>query len=59
MTRLLRWWLAATAIALTGMAVWTFAPVLVFVALLTLCLGGLAGVMIHLAHRLQAWRERR
>jgi hypothetical protein len=56
--RLLRLWLAATAIILAGMAVWAFAPVLVFVALLTLALGGLAAGMILLAHRLRAWRER-
>lgn len=56
---LLRLWLAATAIALAGLAVWAFAPVLVFVALLTLALGLLAGGMILLAHRLRAWRERR
>ena len=31
---LLRLWLAATAIVLAGMAVWAFAPVLVFMALL-------------------------
>ena len=59
MTLLLRWWLAATAIALAGVAIWAFAPVLVFVALLTLFLGGLAAAMILLAHRLRAWRERR
>jgi hypothetical protein len=41
------------------MAVWAFAPVLVFVALLTLALGGLAAATILLAHRLRAWRERR
>jgi hypothetical protein len=57
--RLLRLWLAATAIALAGLAVWAFAPVLVFVALLTLALGILAAAMIALAHRLRAWRERR
>ena len=55
----LRLWLAATAIVLAGMAVWAFAPVLVFVALLTLVLGALAAGMILLAHRLRAWRERR
>jgi hypothetical protein len=56
---LLRLWLAATAIILAGMAVWAFAPVLVFMALLTLALGGLAAATILLAHRLRAWRERR
>jgi hypothetical protein len=57
--RLLRLWLAATAIVLAAMAVWAFAPVLVFVALLTLALGGLAAATTLLAHRLRAWRERR
>jgi hypothetical protein len=57
--RLLRWWLAATGIALAAIAIWAFAPVLVFMALLTLVLGGLAACMILLAHRLRDWRERR
>jgi hypothetical protein len=57
--RLLRWWLAATGIALVAMAIWAFAPVLVFMALLTVVLGGLAASMILLAHRLRDWRERR
>jgi hypothetical protein len=55
----LRIWLAATAIALVVLAVWAFAPVLVFVALLTVALGLAAAVMILAANRLRAWRERR
>jgi hypothetical protein len=51
-------WLVASAIVLAGLAVWAFAPVLVFVALLMLVLGGLSAAMILLAHRLRAWRER-
>lgn len=56
---LLRLWLAVTAVVLAGLAVWALAPVLVFVAILTLALGGLAATMIALAHRIRAWRERR
>ncbi len=56
--RLLRIWLAGTAIVLAAIAVWAFAPVLVFVALLTGALGGIAAAMIFLAQRLRAWRER-
>ena len=55
---LLRLWLAATAIVLAGMAMWAFAPVLVLMALLLVLLGAAAAVMIALARRLQAWRER-
>src|SRR5262249_38241359 len=47
---------APPAIVLAGMAIWAFAPVLVFMALLTLALGGLAAAMILLARRLRAWR---
>ena len=57
--RLLPLWLAGTAIILAGMAAWAFAPMLVFVALLTAALGGIAAAMILLADRLRAWRERR
>ena len=56
---LLRLWLAATAIVLAGLALWAFAPVLVFMALLLAALGLAAAAMIALARRLQAWRERR
>jgi hypothetical protein len=56
---LLRIWLIGTAAILMGMAVWAFAPVLVFVALLTAGLGILSALMIGLARALRAWRERR
>jgi hypothetical protein len=56
---LLRIWLAATAVILAGLAVWAFAPVLVFVVLLIVVLGLAAAAMILLARSLQAWRERR
>ena len=57
--KLLRIWLAATAIAVAVLAVWAFAPVLLFVALLTAALGLVAAITISLARRLQGWRERR
>jgi hypothetical protein len=56
--RLLRLWLGATAIVLAGMAVCALAPLLAFMALLTLALGVLAAGVVLLAHRLRAWRER-
>ena len=56
---LLRIWLAVTTVVLVALAVWAFAPVLVFLALLIVALGLAAAAMILLARRLQAWRERR
>ena len=56
---LLRFWLAVTAIVLAGLAVWAFAPVLVFMALLLVALGLAAAAMIAFARWLQALRERR
>lgn len=55
---LLRLWLAATAIVLGAIAVWAFAPVLVFVVLLAAGLGLLSLAMIVLARALRRWRER-
>jgi hypothetical protein len=46
-------------IVLAWMALWAFAPVLLFVALLLAALGLVAAAMIALARRLQAWHERR
>ena len=57
--RLLRLWLAATAVVLAGMAVWALAPVLLFVALLTLALGILAAIVIWQARLLRTWLDRR
>ena len=56
---LLRYWLAGTAIVLGAIAVWAFAPVLVFVALLAAGLGLVAFAMIALARWLQRWRQRK
>jgi hypothetical protein len=55
----LRLWLAGTAILLAALAVWAFAPVLVFAALVVLGLGLASVAMIALARVLQRWRERR
>lgn len=56
---LLRIWLLATGVLVALLAVWAFAPVLMFVFLLTGALGLLSAAMIALARALQAWRERR
>jgi hypothetical protein len=54
---LLRIWLWATVVVLAGLLVWAFAPVLVFLALLTLGIGLLSALMIGLARGLQKSRE--
>jgi len=56
---LLRFWLIGSAIIITALAVWAFAPVLVFFLLLAAVLGLLSAVMIWLARALGAWRDRR
>ena len=55
----LRIWLIATAVLVSALAVWAFAPVLVFIGLLTAALGLLSAVMIVIARALAAWRDRR
>ncbi|HEY1246941.1 MAG TPA: hypothetical protein VGF29_19130 [Hyphomicrobiaceae bacterium] len=55
---LLRIWLGVTAAVLAILAVWAFAPVLVFMGLLLAALGLVAAFMILLAHRLRAWLDR-
>ena len=54
----LRIWLIATGVVLTAMAVWAFAPVLVFMGLLAAALGLLSALMIWIARTLQARRDR-
>jgi hypothetical protein len=54
----LRIWLIATGVALAAMAVWAFAPVLVFMGLLAAALGLLSALMIWIARILQARRDR-
>jgi hypothetical protein len=56
---LLRAWLAGTAIIVAALAVWAFAPVLIFFVLLAGGLGIVALAMIALARGLQAWRDRK
>lgn len=50
---LLRLWLIGTGLVLGAVLVWAFAPVLVFLALLTGALGVLAMAMIGLARSLE------
>jgi hypothetical protein len=47
-----------TAAVLAILAVWAFAPMLVFMALLLAALGLAAALMILLAHRLRTWLDR-
>jgi hypothetical protein len=56
--RLLRLWLTLSAIGLAALAVWAFAPVLVFVFLLLAALAVLSLAMILLARVLRLLRER-
>jgi hypothetical protein len=56
---LLRAWLIGTTIIVSALAIWAFAPVLVFLALLAGALGLLSAVMIAFARALGAWRDRR
>ena len=56
---LLRIWLTLTAALLTGLALWAFAPVLVFLLLLTGALGIVSAAMIALARLLRARRNGR
>jgi hypothetical protein len=57
-TRLLRYWLAGTAIFIGALVVWALAPVLVFVVLLVAALGLASFAMIGLARAIEAWRKR-
>ena len=56
---LLRLWLIGTALIAAAVLVWAFAPVLVFIGLLTLCLGAFAAAMIGLARALERALGRR
>ncbi|MBO0765571.1 MAG: hypothetical protein J2P50_13420 [Hyphomicrobiaceae bacterium] len=51
---LLRIWIGVTVVVLATLAVWAFAPILIFMALLVVVLGGLAAIMIGQARRLRA-----
>jgi hypothetical protein len=54
--RLVRAWFIGTALLLAGVLVWAFAPVLVFIGLLTAGLGLLSLAMIGLARALERAR---
>jgi len=54
----LRLWLLATAIIVAGLALWAFAPVVIFVLLLTVALGAMSAVMIGIARLLRSRIER-
>ena len=54
----LRLWLIATGIIVVALALWAFAPVMIFVLLLTAALGGVSAIMIGLARLLRARLER-
>ena len=56
MSALVRAWFIATALLLAGLLVWAFAPVLLFLALLTAGLGLVCLVTIGLARALQRAR---
>ena len=55
----LRFWLAGSGGLILALAVWAFAPVLLFILLLTAGLGLLCAFMITIARSLAAWRQRR
>jgi hypothetical protein len=56
---LLRIWYLLAAVPLAGVALWAFAPVLIFLALLAGALGIVAALMIALARALRARGEHR
>jgi hypothetical protein len=56
---LLRVWMLATTALVSTIVIWAYAPVLFFVAALTVVLGFACAIMIAIARWLQAWRERR
>jgi hypothetical protein len=50
----LRLWLLGTALVGAALALWAFAPVMIFVLLLTLALGAMSAAMIGIARLLRA-----
>jgi len=54
----LRLWLLVTAVIVTGLALWAFFPVVIFVLLLTAALGVVSELMIGIARLLRAWLDR-
>ena len=53
----LRYWLAVTIVVVSGLAIWAFAPVLLFVFLLVAGLGALSAAMILVAKGLRSLRD--
>lgn len=56
---LLRVWLSGTGAVIAFLLVWTIAPVLFLVLLLTAGLGLLSFAMVALARKLEAWKDRK
>jgi hypothetical protein len=54
----LRLWLIATGVIAVGLALWAFAPVVIFLLLLTGALGTASAVMIGLARLLRVRLDR-
>jgi hypothetical protein len=54
----LRLWLIGTGVIAAGLALWAFAPVVIFVLLLVAALGAVSAVMIGLARLLRGRLER-
>ncbi len=54
---ILRTWLAVTVVVVSGLAIWAFAPVLLFVFVLVAGLGALSAAMILLAKGLKSLRD--
>ena len=54
----LRLWLLATAVIAVALALWAFAPVMIFVLLLTAALGAVSALMVGVARVLRVRIER-
>jgi hypothetical protein len=54
----LRVWLLGTVATVTALAIWAYAPVLLFVFLLLAALGMLSAAIVAFAHLVRRWRER-
>lgn len=54
---ILRYWLVVSVVVVSGLAIWAFAPVLLFVFLLVAGLGALSAAMILVAKGLSSLRD--
>ncbi len=54
----LRYWLAVSAVVIGFLAVWAFAPVLLFMLAVVAGLGVLSAAIIYFAHWLRTLRDR-